>query len=146
MASRWQKRSIEDKQKILSNIENQSKVININNKSKGNYKDYFDDKSYMNILKKSELPLYCKKCGWTTSQNYTLSKFNGPLGDFNMVTGTCIKCGLPANCSLKGQVYANMQIIYGAICINLIRQNRLVDNRKKGEVGDIESFHLDERR
>lgn len=141
MASRWQKRSPEEKQRILSNMDNQNKDQN-----KGNYNDYFHDEPYMEILKKYELPLYCKKCGWTTSQNYTLSKFTGPFGDFNMVTGTCIKCRSPANCSLKGQVYTDMQIIYGAVCISLIQQHRLIDNRNKGEIGDIESFHLDERR
>ena len=61
MSSRWKKRSIEEKQKILSNINNQIKVININNKSKGNYNDYFEDKQYTDILKNSELPLYCKR-------------------------------------------------------------------------------------
>lgn len=138
MTNRWKKRSMDEKQKILEKIEIPQ--------GKGNYKDYFDSKPIMDILGKSELPLYCKKCGWTTSQYYILSKSTGPFGDLDIGTGTCITCGCPVHSPFRGiAVSLDMKMLYGLVIVNLISKNRLIDNRNKGEIGDIESFHIDER-
>ena len=123
--SRWSKRTQEEKLKIKETI-NHQKQIKQDNIERLN-RACIDHR--LKILKQTEIPLFCPKHGWTSSNQYTLETRNDIFGDTIYILGKCPQC----NASLETTIAKDPMYIM-MVSLNLAKlkqQNRITDNRSK---------------
>ena len=123
--SRWSRRTQEEKDAILQKQEKQQKKAQI----KKDMMNFASIDWRMKILKENELPLFCKKHGWTHSKKYILISRNDMFGKSNYVIGNCPQC----NATIETMVPLNSvyTILFGLVMTNLSRVKRLEDRRSK---------------
>ena len=125
--SRWSKRTQEEKEQILQKQQQQQE----DQQTKKDKMNYVSTDWKLKILKDGEIPLFCKKHGWTHSNKYVLTKKGGPFegmfGKTPTIVGNCRECNTELECMVPvNSVYT---LLFATVISNLRNQNRLEDRR-----------------
>ena len=125
MTSRWQRRSPEEKQRILDNQEN--KALAREYKHKPWELPKFKEMS-MDLMKKSEIPFWCDDCmNITDSYRYILTR-SDLISSLTMIKGRCRTCNKVVQ-KMMEQPMSTAGMVETMILGNLKRQERLTDKR-----------------
>ena len=128
--SRWQKRSQEEKEKILADQREREKPRDVR----------FDErleeqnKIHMELMKSREIPLRCDNCGWVKSEHYTLVTGDDIMSNerISWISGTCVKCGKAVSRPLHIKYMGlDGSMVIAQICMLLDVNGRLTDKREK---------------
>ena len=123
--SRWQKRSPEEKQRILDDQEDKA----LARKYAHNPWEIprFKEKS-MDLMKKSEIPFWCDACmDITDSYRYILTR-SDLISSLTMIKGRCRTCNKVVQ-KMMEQPMSTAGMVETMILGNLKRQERLTDKR-----------------
>jgi len=127
--SRWSRRTQEEKEQIQRDQDEQRLKI-----QKREQRHEIDNQDIISeIYEKREIPIYCMKCGWTTSQKYILCTKPSPLGgEAIFVQGKCKDCGRRIERMI---VFNSTDVMMFSLSCSYLKINfRLEDRRKKNEI------------
>ena len=122
--SRWSRKTQEEKEQILQKQEDQKEEQQIN-KDRMNY---LSTDWRMKILKEHELPLFCKKHGWTHSERYILISRKDMFGKHGYILGKCPRCNLDIETIIPVNIVYTP--LFALVMTDLIRTGKLKDRRK----------------
>jgi hypothetical protein len=80
----WLKKTPEQREAILKKLQQQKDA----KEQKIERRNPLSPTAYADLIKKEEIPLYCMKCGWTSSERYSLNERRGHLEKNGRSRGT----------------------------------------------------------
>lgn len=129
MASRWQKRSQAEKERIYQEqvVQQQEKKHEDNALQRGQQRG-------IDVYNAGEIPIYCYEHGWVGSDHYRLFAERHQLMGADpvlQIEGTCRKCKKKIRrvCAGGGFII-NEGIVFTAMSRNLQQEGRLTDERE----------------
>jgi hypothetical protein len=121
----WLKKTPEQREAILKKLQQQKDA----KEQKIERRNPLSPTAYADLIKKEEIPLYCMKCGWTSSERYSLNERRGPFGKEWTVEGNCRDC--KRRILREIPICMESMMMFPFIFFHLIQTKRLEDKRSK---------------